>query len=67
MGRFMGGWMEGWVNGLVNGCNLPRHPDVIPVIPTSSLHHPQSPIYPPTRGTPQLSKNSVTLERIKIF
>ena len=48
----------------------PCHPHIIPVIPTSSPNPYLSPhpLPPPPWGWPtKISKNSITLERIKIF
>ena len=49
----------------------PCHHHIVPVIPTSSpnphLTPQTNPNPTPTWGTPRISKNSITLEQIKIF
>ena len=46
----------------------PCHPHIVPVIPTSSPDPHLKHTHPhPTLGIPQISKNSITLERIEIF
>ena len=61
---------------VVSTCCL-HHPHVVPIVPTSSRrspHHPQPPRYPlhppptPLGGWgPQISKNAIRFELIKIF